>query len=284
MSTPPRLFDTDLLVLRRGRARSGGAADFLHREAAAEIAERLREVNRTFRAPALVTGWPEPWLAELSGASLDDVKVVPDAEVLDLEEGAHDLVVHGLALHWANDPVGQLVQARRALRPDGLLLAALFGGLTLHELRIALAEAETEVRGGLSPRIAPMAEIRDLGGLLQRAGFALPVADTVPLTVDYATPLHLMRDLRSMGETSILTDRPRAPLRRDVLARACAIYAETFGRADGRIPARFEIVLLTGWAPGPGQQKPLRPGSAKARLADAFGVPEQSAGEKPRGG
>ena len=283
MNTPPRLFDTDLLALRRARARAGTPADFLHREVADEIAERLREVNRPFRAPALVTGWPEVWSDALAGAGLESLTVVPDSEVLDLAEGAHDAVIHGLALHWANDPVGQLVQARRALRPDGLFLGALFGGLTLHELRAAFAEAEAEITGGLSPRVAPMGEIRDLGGLLQRAGFALPVADTLPVTVDYATPLDLMRDLRAMGETNVLADRSRTPLGRELLARACAIYAESYGRADGRIEATFEMVVLTGWAPGPGQQQPLRPGSATARLADVFGVPERSAGEKPGG-
>ncbi len=283
MKIPPRLFDTELLAQRRARAQAGTPADFLHREAAVEISERLREVNRTFRAPALVTGWPDVWRETLAGAGLHSLTAVPDAEVLDLAEAAHDVVIHGLALHWANDPVGQLVQARRALAPDGLFLGVLFGGLTLHELRAAFAEAEAEITGGLSPRVAPMGEIRDLGGLLQRAGFALPVADTLPLTVDYATPLDLMRDLRAMGETNALVDRNRGPLGRDLLARACAIYARNYGRADGRVGATFEMVVLTGWAPGPGQQQPLRPGSATARLADALGVAERSAGEKPGG-
>ena len=284
MNTPPRLFDIDLLARRRARVQAGAPADFLHREAAGEISERLREVNRSFRAPALVTGWPDPWREALADAGLEQVRVVHDTEVLGLAEGAHDLVIHGLALHWANDPVGQLVQARRALQPDGLFLGAMLGGLTLHELRAAFAEAEAEITGGLSPRVAPMGEIRDLGGLLQRAGFALPVADTLPLTVDYGSPLDLMRDLRAMGETNVLADRCRQPLRRDLLARACAIYAANYGRADGRIDATFETVVLTGWAPGPGQQQPLRPGSAKARLADALGVPERGAGEKAGGG
>ncbi len=160
------------------------------------------------------------------------------------------------------------------------MLAALFGGQTLNELRTSLAEAEVECEGGLSPRVAPMAEIRDLGGLLQRAGFAMPVADSERLVVTYATPMHLMRELRAMGETNILTARRRQPMRRATLMRACAIYAEHFGAPDGRVRATFEIVFLTGWAPGPDQPKALRPGSATARLADALGAEEISAGEK----
>jgi len=201
-------------------------------------------------------------------------------ETLPLTEGAFDLVVSTLLLHVANDPVGQLIQMRRALKPDGLMLAALFGGQTLSELRASLAEAEVECEGGLSPRVAPMAEIRDLGGLLQRAGFAMPVADSERLTVTYATPLHLMRELRAMGETNILTARRRQPMRRKTLMRACEIYAEHFGAPDGRVRATFEIVFLTGWAPGPAQPKALRPGSATVRLADALGAEEVSAGEK----
>jgi SAM-dependent methyltransferase len=201
-------------------------------------------------------------------------------ENLPLEEGSQDLAVSAMLMHALNDPVGHLVQLRRALKPDGLLLAALFGGQTLHELRASLAEAEAEVEGGLSPRVAPMAEIRDLGALLQRAGFAMPVADAERLTVTYATPLHLMRELRAMGETNILSARRRQPLRRGTLMRACDIYAIHFAAPDGRVRATFEIVFLTGWAPAPDQPQPLRPGSAKARLADALGVPEVSTGEK----
>jgi SAM-dependent methyltransferase len=201
-------------------------------------------------------------------------------ETLPLQEGAFDLVVSTLLLHFANDPVGQLIQMRRALKPNGLMLAALFGGQTLNELRASLAEAEVECESGLSPRVAPMAEIRDLGGLLQRAGFAMPVADSERLVVTYATPLHLMRELRAMGETNILTARRRQPMRRATLMRACEIYAEHFGTPDGRVRATFEIVFLTGWAPGPDQPKALRPGSATVCLADALGSEEISAGEK----
>jgi SAM-dependent methyltransferase len=278
--TPPALFDTDLLARRRARAARIGGADFLHRAAAGEISERLREVKRTFTRPAVIGPHPEVWAEALAEAGTGAPARVPDAEVLALEEGAHDLVVHGLALHWANDPVGQLVQARRALEPDGLFLGALFGGETLSELRSALAEAEIETLGGLSPRVSPMGEIRDLGGLPQRAGLALPVADSRRFDVSYRSALDLMRDLRAMGETNVLRDRLRRPMRREMLGRAAAIYADRFPAEGGRIRASFDVIFLTGWSPGPDQPQPLRPGSAKARLADALGVPERSAGER----
>ena len=261
-----------------------GPADFLHEAVAREVSERLKEVNRSFRDPAIVGPRAEIWAGILADGGLPPAKTVPDADVLALDAAAHDLVVHALALHGANDPVGQLVQARRALRPDGLFIGALFGGETLAELRAALAEAEIATLGGLSPRVAPMGEIRDLGGLLQRAGFALPVADSRRCDASYPDALALMRDLRAMGEGNVLADRLRRPMRREMLARAAALYAARFGRPDGRVTATFEVIFLTGWAPAPGQQHPLRPGSARARLADALGVPEQSAGEKAGGG
>jgi SAM-dependent methyltransferase len=214
---------------------------------------------------------------------MPDARVVPDDEVLDLAPGAHDLIVHALALHWADDPVGQLVQARRALRPDGLLIAVTLGGQTLTELRQALATAEARRRGGLSPRVAPMGEIRDLGALLQRAGFALPVADGFTRRVSYASPLHLMHDLRAMGETNALADRERRFTARSVLWEAAAIYADAFpdpDAPDGRVTATFDFVCLTGWAPGPDQPQPLRPGSATTRLADALGAVERPLPDK----
>jgi SAM-dependent methyltransferase len=216
---------------------------------------------------AIVTGQPAFWQAKFPGAV-----VVEDAETLDLDQGAFDLVLHMMALHWANDPVGQLVQCRRALQPDGLLLASCLGGQTLHELRSALAEAEAVVAGGLSPRIAPMGEIRDLGALLQRAGFALPVADGTPLTVSYANAFHVMHDLRKMGENNALAHRPRGFTMRNILTEAATLYAEHFSNADRRVDATFEIITLTGWAPDDAQPKPLRPGSATARLAVALGT------------
>ncbi len=271
MQTPPRLVDPT--ALRRNRQRADRApALFLLEAVADEIEERLQEVNRSFTAPAIVTGWPEFWRARYPTAT-----IVPDDDLLDLMPETYDLVLHPMNLHWASDPVGQLVQSRRALQPDGLFLGALFGGQTLHQLRAALAEAEVRTTGGLSPRVAPMAEIRDLGGLLQRAGFALPVADGTPYTVTYGTAFDLMHDLRAMGEGNALADRLRQPTRRAVMTEATAIYATTFGMTDGRIPATFEVITLTGWAPAETQQKPLRPGSATHRLADALGVPEKPA-------
>ncbi len=267
---------TDRTQLLRNRARSARApARFLHDEALAEVEERLKEVNRSFTSPAVVTGAPEFW-----GPAFPNARVVPDDEVLALDEGAHDLVIHAMALHWANDPVGQIIQCRRALRPDGLFLAVLFGGRSLQELRAALAEAEAQVTGGLSPRVVPMGEIRDLGGLLQRAGLALPVADGVTLKASYATAFDLMRDLRAMGEGNALADRLRRPTRRGVLLEAARRYSEAFGTPDGRVPATFELIFLTGWAPDASQPQPLRPGSAMQRLADALGTVERDAGEK----
>jgi len=183
-------------------------------------------------------------------------------------------VIHAMALHWANDLVGQLIQCRRALQPDGLFLAACFGGQTLIELRAALAEAEIEITGGLSPRIAPMAEIRDLGGLLQRAGFALPVADSARLTVTYRSARHLMHELRAMGENNALANRLRHPTKAAVLRRTEEIYNARHRRDDGTIAATFEMIYLTGWAPDPSQPKPLRPGSAVTRLSAALKTQE----------
>jgi SAM-dependent methyltransferase len=283
MTTPPHLFDSDLLARRRRRAGRGVPADFLHQAVADEISDRLSEVNRRFSAAALIGPRPGVWKAALAGNAIDALRSMADAEVLDFEPQSHDLVLHGLALHWANDPVGQLVQARRALLPDGLFLAALFGGETLVELRQALAVAEVATTGGLSPRVSPMGDIRDLGALLQRAGFALPVADSRRFEVRYADPLALMRDLRAMGETNVLHQRRRTPLRRDTLAQACRIYAERHAGPDGRVAATFEVIFLTGWAPAAGQPQPLRPGSASARLADALSATERSAGEKAGG-
>jgi SAM-dependent methyltransferase len=244
----------------------------VHEFAADCVHERLQDVNRSFIQPAFV-GWnAEIWRNAVK--NLDTVAL--DTEIIDLKEAHHDLVINGLTLHWANDPVGQLVQMRRALRPDGLMIAALFGGQSLHELRTSFAEAEARVEGGISPRVAPMAEIRDLGALLQRAGFALPVADSISLTVEYDTPIHLMNDLRIMGETNALMDR-RKTIRRETLAVAADIYNTNYRSDSGRVNATFEIVFLTGWSPSDDQQKPLRPGSAQQRLADALGTTEHDA-------
>ena len=269
MQKPTDLTDRTALLRNRLRAAST-PADFLRRAVADEVHERLTEVNRSFNAPLIVTGHPEIW-ADL----MPDAVICADTETLNVQQSQHDLVIHDLNLHWANDLVGQLVQSRRALKPDGLFIGTLFGGQTLQELRVSLAEAESAVTGGLSPRIAPMAEIRDLGGLLQRAGFALPVADSTPFNISYTNAFHLMHDLRAMGEANVLTGRLRKPTQRNVMTEAAGIYAAHYSNDDGRVNATFEVVTLTGWAPDDSQQQPLRPGSAKSRLADALGVPEK---------
>ncbi len=264
------LFDLSALAHQRQRQHSARTfAGFLHEQAVNEIKDRLSLVNKSFTATGIVSAVPEIWHSAFAEA-----KHVPDDETLAFEPEAHDLILHGLVLHWANDPLGQLLQCRRALKPDGLFMATLFGGTTLHQLRASFAQAESDLYGGLSPRVAPMGEIRDLGALLQRAGFALPVADSVPLTVSYETPLHLMRDLRAMGETNVLTDRPRSFLPKALLHRACEIYQDSFAAPDGRVLATFDMVFLIGWAPAPDQPQPLRPGSAKTRLADFLGAKE----------
>ena len=265
MSQPPL---TDRTALALHRARADGSAWFLHEAAMDEVQERLKDVNRTFTAPAIVTAHPELWRDAVPGATL-----VPEADVLDLAVGAYDLVVHAMCLHWADDPVGQLIQCRRALREDGLLLVAMLGGETLSELRAAMGQAEAEVTGGMSPRVAPMGEIRELGALLGRAGLALPVADVSTLRVRYRDLRHLAGDLRAMGETNALAARHRAPAPRALFARADTLYRDAFPDGDG-IAATFQMLFLTGWAPSDTQQKPLRPGSAQARLADALNVPE----------
>jgi len=275
MAPTHALFDVELRSMRRVRAERLGFADFLHMEAVTIIKERLEEVNKTFNATLVVSGQPKLWQKEFPNAD-----VIPDQDALS-PQGTYDLAIHGLCAHSANDPVGQFVQLRHALKPDGLMLAVMFGGQTLHELRASLAEAEAAVRGGLSPRVAPMGEIRDLGGLIGRAGLALPVADNIVLNVTYDTPFHLMRDLRAMAETNVMTAQERGFMRRDMLARAVEIYAKSYGLPDGRIKATFELVFLTGWAPSDTQQKPLQPGSAKTRLADALGTTERPAGQKP---
>jgi SAM-dependent methyltransferase len=209
--------------------------------------------------------------------------VAADEEVLPLADASLDLAVSALALQWVNDLPGTLAQIRRALRPDGLFLAALLGGDTLTELRQSFAAAEAEIEGGVSPRVAPFADMRDVGALLQRAGFALPVADVDRLIVRYDTPFGLMQDLRGMGATNVLLERRRTPLKRATLQRMVQIYAERFSDPDGRLRATFDIVWLSGWAPHESQQQPLRPGSARTRLADALKTTEFPAGEKSGG-
>ena len=293
MSRPTQdIFDRTLLAQRRDRyAASAGAHDFLVSHAADDIADRLSMIRRPFALAVNLgahNGLLSRRLRRTSGIELmidaemspqllaqcDGPRLLVDEEALPFRTGSLDLVVSGLSLHLVNDLPGTLVQIQRALRPDGLFLAAMLGGATLTELRQAFVLAEAELEGGASPRIAPFADVRDLGGLLQRAGFALPVTDTDSLSVSYATALDLMRELRAMGAANVLHDRRRTFLRRATLLRAVEIYAERFSRPDGRIIATFEIITMTGWAPHASQQQPLRPGAARTRLAGALGVPE----------
>lgn len=281
MSQAPIIFDRSLLRARRARAQALGPATFLIDRVADEMAERLGAVLRTFELAADIGTPTDALRRALAGKVARIVEVAADEEALALRDGSLDLAVSALALQFVNDLPGVLVQIRRALKPDGLFMVALVGGESLAELRDAFAQAETEIEGGVSPRVAPFADLRDLGGLLQRAGFALPVTDVDRLTVRYASPLDLMHDLRRMGATNALIERRRQPLRRTTLRRMMEIYAERYAGLDGRIAATFEIVWLSGWAPDPSQQQPLKPGSAKTRLADALGAKEISAGEKP---
>lgn len=268
---------TDRTALNRARARASRIAtrdNFLLSTAADEIEKRLELVNRSFTDIAIVTGFPAFWTERFPKA-----QIVPDDDVLDLQTQSFDLVIHAMALHWANDPVGQLIQCARALKPDGLLLSISLGGETLIELRQALAQAETMVSGGLSPRVAPMGDLRDMGSLLQRAGLALPVADSFDLSVSYATLNALMQDLRDMGEVNVLNDRRKVFARKALFQQAEAMYQSAHGDEESRLPATFEFVCLTGWSPHASQQKPLRPGSATARLADALNSVEKAAND-----
>ena len=282
-----QVFDTGLLVERKKRALRAGTADadFLMRRVAEDLGERLSTVGRDFPEAAALfcqTATAGDVLRqsgkvghihriEADAALLGDRQgMIATPETVPLPAESLDLAVSLLSLHSMNDIPGMLIQIRRALRPDGLFLGALAGSGTLAELRESLLLAETELSGGASPRVAPFVDVRDAGGLLQRAGFALPVADTETIRVRYPSMFELMRDLRAMGETSILTARPRQPVPLRFFTRAAGIYAERHAEADGRIPATFQVVWLSGWAPHASQQKPLKPGSATARLADVL--------------
>lgn len=267
---------TNRTALTKHRARIDPDALFLHDVACDEIKERLSEVNRRFTKIGIVTGHPDFWRTAFPSA-----EIVDDTDRIQLPNRQFDLVIHAMALHWADDPVGQLVQSRNALVEDGLLMVACFGGQTLNELRSVLAEAETKTRGGLSPRVAPMGELRDLGGLLQRAGLTMPVADHINQMVEYKDIYALMRDLRAMGETNALAARDPNPAPARMFEQAAKLYAENFSTEEGRIRATFDLVFLTGWSPSDSQPQPLRPGSAKTRLADALGVPEFNQDAKP---
>ncbi len=264
---------TDHAARSRAQARADRIGDdsawFVHRHAADEVKERLKEVNRAFTNPLIIGARPHflDDIAETTGTH-------PEADRLTPPNPPHDLAVHFMALHWADDPVGQLVQSRLCLAPDGLFLGISPGGQTLSELRSVLAQAETEVAGGLSPRVLPMGELRDLGALLMRAGFALPVADTVSLDLRYSSFRSLISDLRAMGETNALAARLRTASNRNLFKRAEALYHEHFADENGHLRVTVELIFLTGWAPADSQPQPLRPGSATSRLADALGTTE----------
>ena len=292
----PRLFDRKLVLARRIRARREGAETFLLDATAKELVERLSAVKRRF-VLALDLGTPGNTLATVlrQSGQVDSLvacepladfraerlpRVTADEEVLPFGNETLDLVVSALSLQWVNDLPGAFAQIRRALKPDGLFLAALIGGETLGELRESLAVAESEMEGGASPRVSPFIDVRTLGSLLQRAGFALPVTDVERLTVRYRDVRALLRDLRRMGAANALVERSKKPLKRAVLACAEEIYAERFADPDGRLRATFDVMWLSAWAPHESQQKPLKPGSAKMRLADALGTRGQPAGEK----
>jgi len=296
MASPQTLFDRALLRARHARAAALGPATFLLDRVAEDLADRLAAVLRQF-ALAVDLGTPTDALRRVLAASgkvgavvaVDRAlgaaapagwRVVADEEALPLREACADLVVSGLALQFVNDLPGALIQVRRALKPDGLFVAALAGGETLTELREALAQAEAEIEGGVSPRVAPFVDVRELGALMQRAGFALPVTDVDRVIVRYESVFALMHDLRRMGAANALIERRRQPLRRATLLRMAEIYAARFADADRRIRATFDIVWLSGWAPDASQQQPLKPGSAQTRLADALGAKEIPAGEK----
>jgi SAM-dependent methyltransferase len=291
------IFDRPLIRRRQQRAAALGPATFLLDRVAEDLADRLAAVLRRFDL-AVDLGTPghavQAALARVGSVGtivgarapsqandgLAKPHVIADEEALPFGDASLDLVVSALTLQFVNDLPGTLVQIRRALKADGLFVAALCGGDTLTELRQSFAAAESDIEGGVSPRVAPFVDLRELGALLQRAGFALPVTDTDRLIVRYDSAFALMHDLRRMGATNALFARRRTPLRRATLLRTAEIYGERFADADGRVRATFEIVWLSGWAPHPSQQQPLRPGSARTRLADALRTREIPAGEK----
>ena len=281
MSAPAPLsdiFDHDVLRLRLRRAARNPAAFLLHR-CLDDALDRLAAIKRPF-ANILDVLTPIPLSAQdLPNTRRDHIgfealQAAGGGEALNAALPPYDLAISLLGLQFINDLPGFMVQIRQALKPDGLFLAAMIGGQTLHELRTALNEAEAEISGGASPHVAPFADIRDMGGLLQRAGFALPVTDIDSITVRYDDMFALIRDLRGMGATNNLVSRSKTPLKKAVFLRAAQIYAQRFSDVDGRVRATFEIIWLSGWVPDASQQKPLRPGSAKMRLAEALKVPE----------
>jgi len=292
MSVPHNIFDRELLRRRRQRAAPRMAAHaFLLDRFQGDVEERLALIQRTFSSALVLAahgGSIGALLRRRGVASVVEMEtvaalippsvplpVLADEEALPFADESFDLIIAPLTLHFVNDLPGALLQIRRCLKPDGLFVGGLFGGATLQELRRAWLEAESEISGGASPRVAPYADVRDLGGLLQRAGFALPVVDADIMRVRYGSALSLMQELRAMGASNVLTDRRRVPVSRALILRVEDIYAERFADPDGRVPATFEMLVMTAWAPHESQPKPLQPGSAKTRLADALGTTER---------
>jgi SAM-dependent methyltransferase len=298
MADPITVFDRHILKLRRDRAASRASEfNFLFAETADRLADRLEDTTRSFPR-AVDLGCHSGELAQILAASSRvetlhqaDISyryakaardlngrssMVADEEFLPFAEGSLDLILSNLSLHWVNDLPGMLLQARRALKPDGLFLASMLGGETLKDLREALMTAEAEEEGGVSPRVSPFVDVKDAGALLQRSGFALPVVDADDITIDYPDALKLMRDLSGMGESNIVAKRSKKFTKRSTLARAAAIYHERHGREDGRVHAKFQVIYLTGWAPDESQPKPLRRGSGQVSLVDFLGdVPDK---------
>ena len=266
MLSPNKLIDRSALLRNRARFKIDRGR-FLHDEALFEAKDRLAAVNKFFADVAVITYHLDLWKP-----AFPDATFLTDKEALGLEPNSFDLVIHAMVLHWSNDPLGQMIQCQRALRPDGLFLGVMMGGKTLLELRGAFAQAETKILGGLSPRVLPMSDIRDIGLLLQRAGFAMPVVDSLLLPVTYETPLNLMLDLRDMGEANAQTERCKNFTRRGLIEETIKVYWKNYSTSGKRIYATFEQLWLAGWAPSGSQRKPLKPGSAKMRLADVLKV------------
>jgi SAM-dependent methyltransferase len=270
--TPNDMMLFDHKQVKRNRKRSKNMPtdhNFLKQEIADRLNDRLLDINRKFHTICDLGG--QSLITSLFPESITDQISDFPSEILDIPENHYDLIISNLDVHWINDLPGALIQANQALRPDGLMMMSLFGGDTLHELRHSLITAEAEIIGGANTRISPFTDVRDIGSILQRAGFALPVTDMDTITVTYEHPIKLMHDLRGMGETNALFSRSRKFLRRDILMRACEIYLNDFANAEGRIPATFQILYMTGWHPHESQQQPLKPGSGKISLKDTLG-------------
>jgi NADH dehydrogenase [ubiquinone] 1 alpha subcomplex assembly factor 5 len=296
MNDSPEIFDRALLRRRRPRTSAEhGDPNFLVQEVGARLTDRLGDISRKFPNALDLGGRTGVSRGDfgteqliVSASALATLTGVPrhnlnaDEERLPFADHVFDLIASNLSLHWVNDLPGALIQIRRSLKPDGLFLGAIFGGDTLHELRDCLLTAESELQGGASPRISPMVALGDAAGLLQRAGFSLPVADLDRINVTYKDAFRLMSDLRGMGETNAVHGRTKHFTPRSVMMRAATLYQERYSDGDNRINATFDVVFLHGWAPHDSQQQPLRPGSAVTRLADALEAEETPSGDSAR--